>query len=70
MSQVDENLTEENIDAYVDQFVEKGMHVDNIKTKLAKRVYLIICFFNIIILSLTVIQNQNEHAQGQLDSLF
>lgn len=42
------------------------MDVTNLKTKLAKRVYLIICIYNIILLFLTMFQYYNTTANHQL----
>lgn len=70
MQRIDENFTEDNYDNYVALFVQEGMSVADPKTKLAKRVYLIISIFNAFLLLLVFLQNGNEAIQKEIQELF
>lgn len=68
MNRIDEHFTEDNLDNFVHHFVKQGMQVVDVKTKLAKRVYLLILIFNSVLLLLSFLQVQIPSFKNAIQS--
>lgn len=66
MSHTQESFLEDNIDQFMSEYINHGVRLISHKTKLAKRVYLVISIFNIFISSINFILEANPELRNQL----